>query len=389
LVERRKRIHGMRGGTDALLFTHFERGPFMSEGTVRKSKRQSIPETLRLASQGLRPALALLARPATLAQLPRLLVEGYAPVRRMFIQAHNGREITRLLSQGNQVTFVSSFARSGNTWVRYLLSDVFLQNHGIETATELAVHPDEIIPDFYCEVVARRNTAVPTPGLMVKTHDLFPHLKRQFGDPVAQAPGGKCRHLYIYRTPEDSLVSFYHLQLREKYVKSGAGMDIDAFCLNNAVQWVAHVSSYLAARESGAAVFFASYDQLLQSPEAILVEMLDWLGVRHTSSVVMRAVQNMRFANLKALEARDSAAKPPVFRQGSNGSGSRELKAATVSEIRRATDHLLAQASDCVARQRARNGAIAKPFNSEAVPGAASRNGRVDLLEAAPRVTSV
>jgi hypothetical protein len=376
-------------GTCALLFSYFERDLFMKEGAIRKPKRGSILETLRLSSQSLRPALRLLAKPATLAQLPRLLVEGYAPVRRMFVQAHNGREIGRLLSQGQPVTFVSSFARSGNTWVRYLLSDVFLQNHGVETATELAVHPDEIIPDFYCEMVARRNTAVPTPGLLVKTHDLFGHLQRQFGNPVAQAPGGNCRHLYIYRTPEDALVSFFHLQLREKYVKGRAGLDIDAFCLDTTKEWIAHVSSYLAASQSGAAVFFASYDQLLQNPEAVLVEMLGWLGVQHTSSAAVRAVQNMRFGNLQALEARDSADKPPVFRRGCNGSGSKELKAATVAEIRGRTDHLLAQAGECVARQRAKRGEGSKAMNSEAAAAAPTRNGHADMREATFRVRSV
>jgi hypothetical protein len=306
----------------------------------------------------------------------------------MFVQAHNGREISRLLGEGHKVTFVSSFARSGNTWVRYLLSDVFLQNHGIETATELAVHPDEIIPDFYCEMVARRNTAVPTPGLLVKSHDVFGRLQQQFGGAVAQPPGGSCRHLYIYRTPEDALVSFYHLQFREKYVKGSAGRDIDAFCLERVSEWIAHVSSYIAARESGATIYFTSYDQLLQNPEAVLVEMLDWLGVAHSSTVINRAVGNMRFANLKALEARDSADKPPVFRRGCNGSGSQELKAATVSEIRRSTDHLLAKAGECVARQKARNGSASKPVTPETVRPGQTRIGHVETL-AAPRVRSV
>jgi hypothetical protein len=376
-------------GTEAIFFGDFGWGWLMNEGANRKSSRGSVLESLRLCSQSFGPALRLLAKPATLAQLPRLLVEGYAPARRMFVQAHNGREIARLLSQGQQVTFVSSFARSGNTWVRYLLSDVFLQNHGVETATELAVHPDEIIPDFYCEMVARRNTAVPTPGLLVKSHALFGHLQRQFGNPVAQPPGGNCRHLYIYRTPEDALVSFYHLQLREKYVKSRAGFDIDVFCLETIPEWIAHVSSYLAACQSNATVFFASYDQLLQNPEAVLGEILGWLDVRHTPSVVVRAVENMRFGNLRALEARDSADKPPVFRVGVNGSGSKELKAATVSEIRRRTDDLLAQAGECVQAQRAKTAQASKSMNSAPAPGAPSQKGRGDILEATSRVRSV
>jgi hypothetical protein len=376
-------------GTGAMFLAKFEQGRFMKEGAIRKSKRGSILESLRLTFQTVRPALGLLAKPATLAQLPRLLVEGYGPVRRMFVQAHNGREIARLLSQGQQVTFVSSFARSGNTWVRYLLSDVFLQNHGIETATDLAAHPDEIIPDFYCEMVARRNTAVPTPGLLVKTHDLFGHLQQQFGSPAPQAPGGNCRHLYIYRAPEDALVSFYHLQLREKYVKGRAGRDIDTFCLDAVPGWVAHVSSYVAASESGAPVFFASYNQLLENPESVLVEMLDWLGVRHKSSVVLRAVENMQFGKLQALEARDLADKAPVFRRGRNGSGTQELKAATISEIRRRTGQVLTQAGECVVRQRAKSGQASKTMSSEGGAEAPSRNGHAVRLETTSRVRSV
>jgi hypothetical protein len=153
-------------------------------------------------------------------------------------------------------------------------------------------------------------------------------------------------------------------------------------------EWIAHVSSYIAAREGGATIYFTSYDQLLQNPEAVLVEMLDWLGVTHSSSVINRAVENMRFANLKALEARDSADRPPVFRRGRNGSGSQELKAATVSEIRRSTDNLLAKAGECVARQKARNGFSSKPVTSESVPAGQSRIGQVETL-AAHRVRSV
>jgi hypothetical protein len=307
----------------------------------------------------------------------------------MFVQAHNGREITRLLTDGHQVTFVSSFARSGNTWVRYLLSDVFLQNHGVETATELAVHPDEIIPDFYCEMIARRNRAVTTPGLLVKTHDVFENLRQKFGSAVSQTAGGNCRHLYIFRTPEDSLVSFYHLQLREKYVKGRAGLDIDGFCLDAIDEWINHVSSYLSAWENGATIFFTSYDQLLENPEAVLIEMLGWLGVKHASGAATRAVENMRFGNLQALEARDSSARPPVFRRGRTGSGSTELKAATLTEIRRRTNDLLTKAGECVARQKAGCQQNDKLMRAESLAETPSRNGHTNIMETAARARSV
>jgi hypothetical protein len=223
---------------------------------------------------------------------------------------------------------------------------------------------------------------------LVKTHDVFGALQGKFGHAVAKA-NGNCRHLYIYRTPEDSLVSFYHLQLREKYVKGRAGLDIDGFCLDATDEWIAHVSSYLAAWKAGATIFFTSYDQLLQDPGTVLVEMLDWLGVSHTPGAVCRAVENMRFGKLQALEARDLADKQPVFRRGRTGSGSQELKAATVSEIRRRTDELLAQASECLARQRAGSGQGCKSKNSEAAVATPSRNGHAEILETTSRARSL
>src|SRR5208282_528963 len=118
---------------------------------------------LRLFGESITPALRTLVDPQTLSQLPRLFREGFGPVRRMVIQAHNTGEISRRLQNRERVTFVTSFPRSGNTWMRFLLSDIFLQNHGIETATDLKVQPDGIIADFYCDWIARRNPHVQTP----------------------------------------------------------------------------------------------------------------------------------------------------------------------------------------------------------------------------------
>jgi len=91
--------------------------------------------------QGTFPALGLLLRGSTLAQLPRLLLEGLAPARRMFIQGFNNSELARLVRNHTPVTFVCSYARSGNTWMRYLLSDIRLQNEGLETSTNHASRP--------------------------------------------------------------------------------------------------------------------------------------------------------------------------------------------------------------------------------------------------------
>jgi hypothetical protein len=347
----------------------------MSQETeVEKRLESPVPAkgSLRLFGESLTPALRILLDPQTLAQLPRLFQEGFGPVRRMVIQAHNSREIWRRLQNGERITFVTSFPRSGNTWMRFLLSDIFLQNHGIETATDLKVQPDGIIADFYCDWIARRNPHVPTPGVLVKTHDVYDILRRRFPGADVKAPNAPfnpaaafqtCRHLYLFRPPEDSLVSLFHLTsdpwrlyLRKKCVNhDGAGMEIDAFCLETLHGWISHAAGYLAAADEGIPIWFISYDQLREDTPAILSEILRWLEVPHSAATVGRAASNMAFSKLQAFEARTLAGRNPLFRRGRDGSGRMDLRPETLREIRERTGDLLERLRERVDRQRAQD----------------------------------
>jgi hypothetical protein len=327
---------------------------------------------VQLIGESLAPAVRTLANMETLAQLPRLFQEGFGPVRRLFIQSHNMREILRRLREGEQITFVTSFPRSGNTWMRFLLSDVFQQNHGVETATDLKIQPDGIIADFYCDWIARHSQEIATPGTLVKTHDNYDILRRRFvGSDLKEAKGPfnpasafqTCKHLYLFRPPEDSLVSLFHLTsdpwrlyLRRKCVNhDGAGMGIDAFCLETLQGWISHASGYLAAAEEGIPIWFISYDQLRQDTPGILSEILHWLGVPHTAATVNRAAANMAFNNLQAFEAKNLGTHTPLFRRGRDGSGRMELKPETLQQIRERAGDLLERFMKRVERQRGRN----------------------------------
>jgi hypothetical protein len=307
------------------------------------------------------------------------MAEGIGPLRRVtrlkFIEAHNMREIKNLLAEGMPITFITSFPRSGNTWMRYLLSDVFLQNHGFDTSTKLAVHPDEIIADFYCSRVAMRNTAIRTPGVLLKSHDSFEELRVRFwGRSGHTKPSFKsCRHLYLYRAPEDALVSLYHYDLRENVAgnlaNGGHRLTIDEYCREALPGWIEHLSGYLAAAESGIPIYFTSYEQLSADPNRVLGDVLRWLGVAHSRSTLERAALNMQFQKLKATDARD------MGNQGRSGAGSIELEPSTIEFIRTSTAHL-------VERANRRPGQPAP--TAEFSPGAESRNGHLNLDAVAP-----
>jgi hypothetical protein len=342
----------------------------------------------KLVCEGFRMAIRLLLSPKTLRWIPYILNEGIAPVRRLvrlkYIEAHNSREVKSFLDRGEPITFITSFPRSGNTWMRYLLSDVFLQNRGIDTTTRLVVHPDEIIADFYCSLVARRNPTVPTPGVLLKIHDSFDQLRGRFWgqSPQARLSFQRCRHLYLYRSPEDALVSLYHHHLREKMVLEKRGLrgdhlEINAFCREALPGWIKHVSGYLAAAESGVPIYFACYDQLLADPQKSLGGVLQWLGAPYSALMVERATGNMQFDKLKATDARD------IGQTGCNGAGSAHLDSATIELIRSGTAHLIVQANRRAGWIPAERGTTLAP--GEFSPGRQMRNGNSRLEAMAPK----
>jgi hypothetical protein len=353
----------------------------MKNTMLPNTRSSTVSQFARILREGALPALRLLARPSTLVQIPRLLREGVGPAQRMFIQAHNNREMARLVREHVPISFVCSALRSGSTWMCGLLCDVLLQNQGVQTTTELSVDRKRIILDHYARLLVHREPSIQNSGCFIKTHDLIPLLQEHIGgDPGVR----RCKYLYLYRTPEDALVSTCHLFRREKYLRVKpqyelACRDIDLFCLELIPAWMEHVNSYLDALDEGVDVHLVSYEQLLRQTTEVLSDALEWLGLPHTDAVVARAHSNMQFSKLQAVEAKTLGGGIPFYRRGSDGSGNLELKPETLSQIRDATQSLLVRANESLARQSSRPQAVRQgaPRAFSAEPP--SRNGRAEV----------
>jgi hypothetical protein len=350
-------------------------------------------------------ALRLLLQPSTLRQWPRVFREGRSPVVLLLIQANNIALVNRLLHKGKRVIFLSSFPRSGNTWMRYLLTDVLLQGHGVETTTELPVHPENLIPELRCDCLLSRFARCPhwaqePPTAFIKTHFLFPRLAqilslrggRNSGpQPAAGVLDRDCRVLYFYRAPEDALVSLYHLKRHDDYARCRATHALDAFCLKVVSAWKANLGSYLRAADEGFPVFFVSYESMLQETATALGGALRWLGVPHEDQTVRRAVSNMEFSNLQASERKAKQDGDPVgdhqpfFRRGGVGAGCAELKDSTLREIRDRTAALLKEANDRQAGQTADRPTPVLGVPNPPTSRGAHRNGEARDLKASPR----
>jgi hypothetical protein len=100
---------------------------------------------------------------------------------------------------------------------------------------------------------------------MIKTHDLIAQLQEHIGgDPAVR----KCRYLYLYRTPEDALVSTFHLYHREKYLHSKAGATTLISFASNFFPAGSNTSRVSSTRWTKGRIHLVSYDQLLRQTTA-------------------------------------------------------------------------------------------------------------------------
>ena len=191
---------------------------------------------------------------------------------------------------------------------------------------------------------ARFGGALPLPGAV---------------DPGAAAPSfPRCKHIYLYRSPEDALVSLFHYhQRRQTTPKPAWRPELTPFCLAALPGWEENLAGYLRAADEGFPVLFVPYELLLQYPAEILSNLLRWLGARHDATTVERAVSNMQFSKLQAVEARSLfTEEASFFRQGCKGSGRAELQPSTVDIIQEKTASLLERANARVLVQQSLRG---------------------------------
>lgn len=363
-------------------------------------KGRPIPafEIAKIAASSIGPAARLAVKSSTLKQWPRLLHQGIDPILLLLIQASNTAIISRWLNRGSKVVFLSSFPRSGNTWMRFMLSDVVLQTHGVETSTQLPVHPDNLIAEFSTNCIARRLARCPawafeTSLAFVKTHSCFERVEQiiSSGETKDHSTARDARVVYVYRAPEDALVSLYHLRIRDSFSHSRAIHNLDDFCLVELDGWLKNITSYLRAADSGFPVFFMNYEAMLEDPAATLGEMLRWLELPDETQMAQRAVNNMQFAKLQAMEIQANKSRAPghekklFFRRGGPGSGQAELSQSTLDEIRRQTKACLDEANS--RRFRPTHG-LGKPNLSEPLQNVSGHLGGAAMaakVSASPR----
>jgi len=221
---------------------------------------------------------------------------------------------------------LASYPRSGNTWMRLLLSDIILQSQGFKTQLG-----GNFIPDIYKEkldIWNRDPRLKKVPVRIIKSHEFY--------------DTRYVNSIYLFRKPADALCSFYYYLLgypeqREELQKQG----IDDFCKVKVEQWRTHVESYIEAKDKKSdKVLFISYESLKEKPEIILRKTTrKFLGLNITSRMCQIAVENQKFEGLQRIQKLEDTSQlgfweaggyQNFFRKGKVNSSKDELAQSTI-----------------------------------------------------------
>lgn len=230
---------------------------------------------------------------------------------------------------------IASYPRSGNTWLRLLISDIILQINGVKTETQLPIHQDKIIPDLHKNDINFVDENIKLKFRLIKSHNHF--------DPTPQ------KTIYLFRDPADSLCSYYYFHKRYNHLKSKVNDGIDIFSLKNIQDWIAHIHSYINAKnELNHDIFFISYESLKRNPFASLKSIANFLGLKYEDSHLNIAIENHNFSRHHNRENLPPSLNEKFFRKGNIGEGEKELKKSTYYAIKKYAYPLYFKASELI-----------------------------------------
>jgi sulfotransferase family protein len=223
-------------------------------------------------------------------------------------------------------TFLVSYPKSGNTWVRFLLANL--------------IHPNETVG------FANINRLLPAPGVsskrflrnlprprILKSHEPFDVRFRKV--------------IYLVRDPRDVAVSEYHFDLKKRYIEPDVTLEqfVERFikgATSGYGSWWEHTASWIAARHGNPAFLLVRYEDLLSEPISETGKIAEFLGIQAGQERLEAAVQRSSADRMRKLEkqqadqwtgTKNTRKEIPFVRAAKSGGWKETLPGHCVQEI--------------------------------------------------------
>lgn len=207
-------------------------------------------------------------------------------------------------------TFLVSYPKSGNTWLRYILAYLIKGTEKIITDKEL----NRIIPDIYVDkdiIDAQKHNRI------IKTHDLY------FEDYP--------KIIYIYRDYRDAVVSYYHYCCALGRFSGSLSEFIKSDIVLMHGSWPQHLKKIINhKKENPNKVLMISYESLFTDFEKNVKEIIRFMEIK-TKVDIIKIKEITSFDNLKQNEQLygsefKQVTQTSFFRDGKSGDWKNVLK---------------------------------------------------------------
>lgn len=193
-------------------------------------------------------------------------------------------------------TFLASYPRSGNTWLRSLLFELLSG----DTPTFADIDDRESVVGHVGDQAAVPKV-LPAGGRLLKTHEAF--------------RGEYLRAIYLARDPRDVVRSEYRFQrwreIWNRELDNFAKAFVDG-TVSGYGGWGDHVLSWLGAQDGGrGAVHVVRYEDLRKDPVKAFGAIVRFLGLDASPEAVALAVENN---SLRRMRARENAENDGSFK---------------------------------------------------------------------------
>ena len=228
--------------------------------------------------------------------------------------------------------FIVSYPKSGNTWTRFLISNL------VHKEAVTFANVENLVPSIYVhpDRVLRRLPRI------LKSHECFDPRYRKV--------------IYIVRDPRDVAVSYYHHCIKMHWLSDQCSLDefVPRFMKPefeiNFGTWADHLLSWLGTRRDSENFLFVRYEDMIENPEAELSRVAALLNLDVGRDSLQRAVTLSSADRMRDLEKqqgekweliKESRKDKPFVRTAKSGGWRSALSPGSVAKIEAAWGQLM------------------------------------------------
>jgi hypothetical protein len=231
-------------------------------------------------------------------------------------------------------TFLVSYPKSGNTWVRFLLANLIYPSETVGFANINRLLP---APGVLSKRFLRK---LPRPRIL-KSHETFDVRFRKV--------------LYLVRDPRDVAVSEYHFDLKKHYIEPDVSLEqfVKRFIAGETSSygsWWEHAASWIASRHGNPNFLLIRYEDLLADAVGETGKIAEFLGIKADRERLQSAVERSSADRMRKLEkqqadqwtgTKNTRKEIPFVRAAKSGGWKETLPRQSADEIEAAWAPLL------------------------------------------------